>query len=62
MRFLSVETCESRIDVDAAAQDPGEAVARPRLLEALEPPARIDAAAGQRAPGREPAVHRCEPL
>jgi hypothetical protein len=52
MRLLSVKTGECGIDLDGRPQDAGEAAVRFRPLEALEPAARIDAAAG-RCPARD---------
>src|SRR5690242_1035697 len=62
MRLLSVETGERRIDIHTPAQDARKPMLRASLLEACEPPACVDAAAGQRAAGHEPAVDRREPL
>jgi hypothetical protein len=47
MRFLSVKTGERGIDLDSRPQDACEPALGGRPLEALEPAARVDAAAGR---------------
>jgi hypothetical protein len=46
MRLLSVKTGECGIDFDGRPQDTGESALRFCPLEALEPAARVDPAAG----------------
>src|SRR5512133_2465914 len=60
IRRPSVDTRESRIDRDVPAQDSVEAAARERTLEAGKPPARVDAAARQRASRPQLACHCSE--
>jgi hypothetical protein len=57
----SVKARERRIDVDRLPEDAVEGTPRACAFEALEPPARVDAAAGERAAFRQHAVLRCEP-
>ena len=56
----SVVAREIRLDDDGPAQHPVEAARRHRALEAREPPARVDAPAGNRAADLQASVHRAE--
>jgi hypothetical protein len=62
MRLLSVKTGERGIDLDGRPQHAGEAALRARPLEALEPAARVDAAAGRGPAGDEAAAGGGEAL
>jgi hypothetical protein len=55
IRLLSVKTGECGIDLDGRPQDTGETALCSRPLEAFEPAARVDPAAG-RGPARDEAA------
>src|SRR2546430_17596419 len=58
---ISVKARERLIDGDRLPEDAIERSSCARPLEALEPPARVDAASGKDPPFRQLAVLRCEP-
>src|SRR2546426_8915081 len=58
---VSVEARERRLDFHGLFEDPVECPSRPRTLEALEPPARVDASARNRPARGQDAVLRREP-
>src|SRR6188474_1443977 len=60
MRLLSVETLEPRLDRHGATQGARERAPLERLLEAVEPAARVRPSARQVGPRRQHAVHRPE--